>query len=237
MPIRLRRILMTLEFLLLGHTVGAQAPKAASTVVQTASGCVPLATAQEIPLHLVYPATSELRDPARVTLTLEGDRLKVHFAVKTPTINARKTLAPNQYPYQYDVVEVFVSASGTVTHLPYYEFELSPYNQSYQVKIVDLKKPFIDGIQMGHEHSVHLGDGGWTADLSIPLKNLQWDGNPANIFGNAYAVFGKKAVRSYWSLALPVERKPNFHVPQSFVRLISNPTAAAGSDTSVCPAN
>ena len=173
-------------------------------------------------LHLVYPAKSLLRNPVDVTFTLDHNLLKAHFNVRTKQINAKDPLAANEYPYQHDVVELFVSVAGPQgDHMPYYEFEVSPKDQSFQVKILDLKKPFQDNVQMGLEHAAHRTPTGWSADLNIPLENLNWDGRASQIIGNAYAIQGTSPNRSYCGLTLPTEVKPNFHKPQFFKPLFS----------------
>lgn len=180
------------------------------------------ASAQAQALHLVYPASSPLKAPVGVAFSLDGNQLKVHFEVHTPTINAKTKLGPGQFPYQFDVVEVFVSTTGMQgDHVPYYEFEVSPFNEDFQVKIPGNKQPFIEGIHLaGFTHSVSMIPGGWVADMSIPLDTLEWKGDPKQIIGNAFAIFGKSGSRSFWSLNLPVEVKPNFHRPEFFKPLL-----------------
>lgn len=176
---------------------------------------------QALPLRLTYPAQAPLKNPVDVRFALDGSNLLVHFEVRTPEINAKPQLGPKEYPYQHDVVEVFVSVAGMESaHVPYYEFELSPYNQTFQVKIVDLKKPFIDGVDMGLQHKTAKTAQGWSGDMLIPLEKLGWDGDPSKVIGNAYAIFGKTGARSFWSLSIPPQAKPNFHKPEFFKPLL-----------------
>src|SRR3954447_3168948 len=84
-------------------------------------------------LSLVSPAKSVLKKPVQAKVSLAGDMLVASFAVATPALNARKTLGRGQYPYMFDVVEMFLTFSET--GFPYYEFEVSPYNQTFQVNI------------------------------------------------------------------------------------------------------
>lgn len=187
----------------------------------SAASCTPSAQSAQA-LHLVSPATSTLKSPVSVQFILDNSLLKAHFEVHTPHLHAKPVLGPGEYPYQYDVVEVFVSVMGPDSdHLPYYEFELSPYDQQFQVKINDPKKPFIENIEIGLIHSVTNITGGWTADLSLPLEHLGWKGDPAMIIGNAFSVFGAPPNRSYWSLYLPAQKKPNFHKPAFFQPLLT----------------
>lgn len=173
--------------------------------------------AQAENLHLSYPALQNIVSPVQVNFELQGDTLHAHFEVTASEINAKENLAPNEYPYQFDVVELFVSVEGMQsTHLPYYEFEVSPFNQELQVKIIDLKKPFQNGVQTGFQHSTQRTPTGWNADLFIPLENLGWNGDASQVIGNAYAILGKSPHRMYWSRSLPVQQKPNFHQPAFF---------------------
>jgi hypothetical protein len=168
-------------------------------------------------LSLVAPAKSALKKPVQAKASLADNTLSVRYSVTAPSLNARKVLGPRQYPYMFDVVELFVTFSAT--GFPYFEFEVSPYNQTFQVKIVSLTEPFQEGIDLGLVSEATLRPGGWTADLRIPLKALGWDGDPGTIRGNFYSIL-EHAPRSYWSSFLPRAKKPNFHQPQFFQPLL-----------------
>jgi hypothetical protein len=168
-------------------------------------------------LSLVAPAKSALNKPVQANASLANDILAVSYSVTAPSLNARKILGPRQYPYMFDVVELFVTFSET--GFPYFEFEVSPYNQTFQVKIVSLTEPFQEGIDLGLVSEATLRPGGWTADLKIPLKALGWDGDPGTIRGNFFAIL-ERAPRSYWSSFLPRAKKPNFHQPRFFQPLL-----------------
>ncbi len=186
-----------------------------STRVRASESCQTLSA--EVPLHLTYPAQSGLMNPVDVRFEISGNLLKAHFNVRAAIINAKDVLGPNEYPYQHDVVEIFLSVAGPESdHLPYYEFEVSPLGQTFQVEILNLKKPFINNVATGLQHVTAKTSEGWSADLIIPLANLKWDGQTSHIIGNAYAIQGVSPARSFWSLFLPPQLKPNFHQPQYF---------------------
>ena len=166
-------------------------------------------------LTLVAPARSALKKPVQARVSLAGDILTASYSVSAP-LNARKTLGPKQYPYMFDVVEVFVTVSET--GFPYYEFEVSPFNQPFQVKIVE-GKPFQDGVNLGLVSSAKIVPGGWTAEMKIPLKPLGWDGDPGKIRGNLYSILERKP-KSYWSSFLPKAKKVVFHQPKFFKPLL-----------------
>jgi hypothetical protein len=150
---------------------------------------------------------------ARVSLA--DDILTASFSVSAP-LNAKKTLGPKEYPYMFDVVEMFVTVSET--GFPYYEFEVSPFNQSFQVTIEN-SKPFQDGVDRGLVSSANFVPGGWTAEMKIPLKPLGWDGDPAKIRGNLYSILERKP-HSYWSAFLPKAKTAVFHQPKFFKPLL-----------------
>ena len=168
-------------------------------------------------LSLVAPAKSALEKPVQAKASLADDILAVSYSVTAPSLNAIKTLGPRQYPYMFDVVELFVTFSET--GFPYFEFEVSPYNQTFQVKIVSLTEPFQEGLDLGLVSEATLRPGGWTADLKIPLKALGWDGDPGTIRGNFFAIL-ERAPRSYWSSFLPRAKTANFHQPRFFQPLL-----------------
>ena len=168
-------------------------------------------------LTLVSPAKSVLKKPVEVRALLAGDILTASFSVSSPALNAKKVLGPRQYPYMFDVVELFVTFSET--GFPYYEFEVSPYNQTFQVRIVSRTR-HQEGVDLGLVSTATLRTGGWSAELKIPLRSLGWDGDPAKIRGNFYSVLEQSPRRSYWSSFLPKAKKPDFHLPQFFKPLL-----------------
>jgi hypothetical protein len=80
-------------------------------------------------LLLVAPAASALKNPVEAHVSLADDALIARFSVLAPSLNAKKVLGQREYPYQFDVVELFVTFSES--GFPYYEFEVSPYNQTF----------------------------------------------------------------------------------------------------------
>jgi hypothetical protein len=168
-------------------------------------------------LSRVAPATSVLKNPVKVQATLTEDALIVRFSVSTPSLNAKKVLDPGEYPYQFDVVEVFVTFSDS--GFPYFEFEVSPYNQTFQVRILSASE-HQEGVDLGLTSTATIVAGGWKAELNLPLKSLGWDGDPEDIGGNFYSILGPANERSFWSTFLPKAAKANFHQPQYFKPLL-----------------
>lgn len=173
-------------------------------------------TVQAETLNLVAPQTSRLKNPVDVEFALEGDELVARFQVSARHINAKPNLAPGEYTHRYDVVEVFVSVTGA---MPYYEFQLSPLGQTFEGTKFDHNED-VRIEPLGLNAAVARVPGGWTGEMRIPLRALGWNGDVDKIVGNAFAIQGKRPNRSYWSLYSPPARKPNFHQPQFFRRLL-----------------
>jgi hypothetical protein len=170
-------------------------------------------TAGACELSLVAPVTSALKNPVEAHVSLSDDALIARFSVLAPSLNAKKVLAAGEYPYQFDVVELFVTFSDS--GFPYYELEVSPYNQTFQVRIVSAKQ-HQEGVDLGLTSTAAIVTRGWNAELKVPLKPLGWDGDPSKIRGNLYSILGQGRARSYWSVFLPKAVKANFHQPQYF---------------------
>jgi len=166
-------------------------------------------------LSLVSPARSVLKKPVQVKASLADDTLTVSYSVTAP-LNAAKVLGPKQSPYMFDVVELFVTFSET--GFPYFEFEVSPFNQTLQVNIVSRTR-HREGVDLGLVSSATIVPHGWTAELKVPLKPLDWDGDVGKIRGNFYSIL-ERAPRSYWSSFLPKAKKPDFHQPKFFHPLL-----------------
>lgn len=192
------------------------------------SGCSALAnptrdaiSIEAVPLQYSNPRQIQATPaPVTVTFARAGDSLIVHFRVTAATIAAKPHLARNQYPYEYDVVELFVrnASSGTPG---YYEFEVSPYNQSLQVNVVEPRQEYYFGVRNGFTHTATIAPGGWEAEMKIPLASIGWDGGePVQLVGNAYAALGVDEQRVYWSLFELPPGKPDFHVPSAFRPLL-----------------
>jgi hypothetical protein len=169
-------------------------------------------------LSLIAPAKSPLNKPVQVKASLADDTLTVSYSVTAPVLNARKVLGPRQFPYMFDVVELFVTFSDA--GFPYFEFEVSPFNQTFQVKIPGQGQPFQEGVNLGLMSTAAVRPGGWNAELKVPLKPLGWDGDPKNIRGNFYSILERPPKRSFWSSFLPKAAKANFHQPQFFQPLL-----------------
>ncbi len=170
-------------------------------------------------LKLVYKKQilAPITAAPELTMTIEDKTLVAHFRIQMdPSLINAHPLLPGEYPYQFDVGEIFISPFGPRNIYPYYEFEIGPYDDAFQVKISlkNGKKIFTNGVEMGLEHEAQITPDGWEGTLRIPLDKLGWSGG--EIWGNGFSVLGKGPTRSYWSLSTPSQLKPNFHLPEFF---------------------
>ena len=202
-------------------------------------------------LQMINPSTSSWdgKNPVRAKCWLEGDTLVARYEVKntnpylrpgTPSVSA-----PTPELYKFEVAEIFLSVTGMPTGslstksdvnrfgdrdgvFPYFEFEVSPRNEFLAVKVLSPQVAsgdarFDSSFNLpGLVHFAGLKDYGWAAELHIPLRPLGWDGDPKKIVGNLFAILGATGNRSYWSLFLPKQSKPDFHKPRYFERLIQD---------------
>lgn len=154
--------------------------------------------------------------PVTVTFAIEKGFLLAHFVVVSDGIYAKAQLARNEYPYDFDVVELFLTNSNSEKPI-YYEFEVSPYGQALQVKVIDPRQEYYFGVKNGFDYAAAITKTGWTAEMKIPLASIGCDGSSfLQLIGNAYAALGKTESRIYWSLFELPSGRPDFHIPGAF---------------------
>jgi len=185
----------------------------------------PLAQAQSVSaeavpqtLNLIFPADGEEGEATRVRYSLRDETLIVAYEVTTRDINPEKM--GDTEIYNGNVVELFIctTARPAQTPRPYYEFEVSPYDQELQV-LIDKNGKFNEKwntAKFKHSATIRPDRPGWDAVMEIPLKDLAWNSDPATLAGNAFAILGAKGVRRFYSAYLPPQQKPNFHEPSFF---------------------
>ena len=185
-------------------------------------------------LNLVYPPRSVFKQvaPYQVevsTRLIEGGILEANFQVRSdfsPYVNPKLHLEYSQWGlWEWDVVELFVSCSGDADirplNCPYYEFQLSPLGQFFELKVFEPRKKMDQSFKSGFSHSVERFEkGNWNAQMKIALEPLGWDRRPESVVGNAFAILGESPQRTYWSRYLDSQVKPDFHLPSEFMRLV-----------------
>jgi hypothetical protein len=169
-------------------------------------------------LNLIFPADGEEGEVTRVRYSLKDDTLIVTYEATTRDINPQKM--GDIEIYNGNVVELFICTTARPAQMPrpYYEFEVSPYNQELQV-LIDKNGKFNEKwntAKFKHSATIRPDRPGWDAVMEIPLKDLAWNGDPATLAGNAFAILGAKGVRRFYSAYLPPQQKPNFHEPSFF---------------------
>jgi hypothetical protein len=169
-------------------------------------------------LHLVFPTDGEEGEAISVRYKLTDDALIVTYEITTPDIHPE--IISDTEIYNGNVVELFICTTARPAQMPrpYYEFEVSPYNQALQV-LIDIKGKFNEKWnteKFRHSSAIQAARPGWDALMEIPLKELGWMGDPATITGNAFAILGAKGVRRFYSAYLPRQQKPNFHQTSFF---------------------
>ncbi|MEZ4815287.1 MAG: carbohydrate-binding family 9-like protein [Bdellovibrionota bacterium] len=189
-------------------------------------------------LNLINPEEPDaegVKKSIQVEIKLEDeDILHAHFDVVSPVNYTKNEFSEDGGPYEADVVEIFVAPeleNGEVR--TYYEFEVSPLDQTLVVKITvddNGRKHFTNNYKTSFTHSVTQNEDpkGWSADLYIPLKELGWKGDVSTVIGNNFSILGKRQLlnsgrrlnRHYWSSFLPQQEKPNFHKTEYFKRLL-----------------
>ena len=146
-------------------------------------GCATSPSATEHPAR-TQPARLEFSNPPQdaagaapvtVTFAREGDSLLAHFKVTAAAIFAKPQLARDEYPYDFDVVELFVRNAKS-SDPTYYEFEVSPYDQALQVNVREPRQQYHFGVQNGFTHRAHdrAGRLGGRNEDSARLSRLGW---------------------------------------------------------------
>ncbi len=182
-----------------------------------AEECVP-ATADQT-LSLVNPEHSSLQAPVRVLYSVDQGDLVVTFLVSAPVLHKKEVFTEKDYPFQFDVTEVFLTFDDmTQKRFSYFEYEVTPLGQTYQVRI-----DVVDGKRTSESlpkiaTTAQTSPTSWATRLRIPLASLGTAVDLSHLKGNFYAILGKNP-RTHWSTFLPPQKKPNFHKPEFFKNL------------------
>ena len=118
-----------------------------------------------------------------------------------------------------DVAEVFLQPAGSETGC-YKEFEVSPNGLWIDLDIARARR---ENLRSGLKRGVAI-DGKnktWQAELALPMKSLTAQFNPQSIWRvNFYRVEGTEEPRFYSAWRPTGTPTPNFHVPESFGKLL-----------------
>lgn len=123
--------------------------------------------------------------------------------------------------WNYDVVEIFISNlskhNQNLNH--YFEFNVSPLNQYFELEIFKPREKSNNAFTSNFKHHCELTDNIWKTYFQIPLHIFNTTFENLNLYGNFCACLGKSDQRTYWSSFLPMQEKPDFHLPQYFRQL------------------
>ena len=187
------------------------------------------------PLRLVHPASIQHTEHVEVGFGLAGDRLRVRFEVQSNGLHLHPDLegpGPHWGLWDWDVVELFLHVgSSEGAAVPYYEFQVSPLGQTFELLIRQPRKDtdtrfrsgFLSGAWILEDEN---GRARWEAWMEIPLRPLGWTGQVASLRGGAFAILGDGAVlgpKRFWSLFLQPQKTPDFHLPDQFRPLFGIP--------------
>lgn len=177
---------------------------------------------RELSLQLVNPRES-LFEKTKVSYALEEGHLLVHFLVPSPVLFAKETFSEQEFPYEFDVTEVFITCDDiSRQNFSYYEFEVTPYGQIYHLQI-DFKNGERQPGKILNTKTltgVCVQDRQWETCFMIPLREFDMQRQRHQLQGNFFTILDKDP-RTYWSAFLPQQETANFHKPEFFKPLFS----------------
>jgi hypothetical protein len=164
-------------------------------------------------------------DPNRATelrVLWTTDTLYLKFVAHFRTITVFDDAEPNgrrDHLWDRDVAEAFLQ-TPELTGRHYREIEVSPNNLWIDLDIApegkrDLKSRLARRTEIDRSTMI------WQAQLAIPMQSLTTRFNPDRAWrANFYRVEGAEEPRFYSAWCATKTAVPNFHVPESFGRLV-----------------
>ncbi len=178
------------------------------------------------PLRLIHPIAAPV-PAAQVScgFSLRGSLLKAEFQVRgvepLSLLEGLQGPGPHWGVWEGDVVEVFLRVGGS----EYFEFVLSPLDQPFELQIFEPRKRVNREFRSGFRHGARCenaqpnGAQDWSAWMEVDLDRLGWAGGRDDLTGNAFAILGRPDARRYFSLFLPPQTVPDYHLPEYFAKL------------------
>jgi hypothetical protein len=122
-----------------------------------------------------------------------------------------------------DVVELFLAPNGNPSLEGYFEFQVSPKNQFFTLRVFEPRKRTSTETPMPFEHTSQVSEenGRWTARMRIPLAKYEWNQRPELLTGGLFAILGAKGAQTYWAAFLPEQKTPDYHLPAFFQPLLA----------------
>jgi alpha-galactosidase len=164
-------------------------------------------------------------DPQRETevrLQWSGDALYLRFLARYRSIHVFKDAEPDgrrDQLWERDVAEVFLQPPGSGSR-SYKEFEVSPNGFWIDLDIAPGEKR---DLRSGLRRRVKVDEQSktWMAELALPMKCLTAQFDPSKVWRvNFFRVEGEAEPRFYSAWRPTGTPTPNFHVPESFDKLV-----------------
>jgi len=176
------------------------------------------------------------------TVSIKGATLTVRFEVQAARYRTLNTssFAQGRDPSlshwglwdETEVVELFLAPQGQAATHGYFEFQVSPENLFFTLRIFEPRKRFSTEVKMPFQRQVEIDSarGVWRTTFEIPLNEYGWTNEPSTIEGGLFAILGPREKRSYWAAFLPHQEKPDYHLPERFRSLLEvrKPTSPEG---------
>lgn len=189
----------------------------------SAAGVFDLALVRALPADLPPPRVS-----ARVSIVGEGTeaRLRVDYTIANSKLNARQSHPRDKAVWglwDNDVCELFLSASHDEStakaDASYFEFQVSPFAQWFELKIIEPRVKFEEGFRSGFAQGATVRTTqAWSAWMEIPLATLNLDAQKP-LYGNLCACLLREPHRAYLAAGHEKNSPPDFHRRVQFLRL------------------
>ncbi len=165
-----------------------------------------------------HPFSKAKKHNVQVVSTLKKDALEVSFEVE----NLNKTWnTSNKFDHlpmrnwglwDNDVVELFLQPRSSINDVnaPYFEFQVSPLNQRFQLVIFEPRKVFFTPMIEFFASISVLEKNKWKITFVVPKF---W--TEKYLYMGMFACLGKD--REFFSANLNPESKPDFHRPELFL--------------------
>lgn len=178
-------------------------------------------------LNCIHPNNQIYNTSIEVIYKMNSDSIDIEFIINPYNLNISNINRSFQLDnssiglWDYDVVEVFIANSDESNHNlnHYFEFNVSPLNQYFELEIFKPREKTNSHFKSNFIHKTALFENTWNTKINIPLNIFGKSNNLFNLYGNFCACLGSAENRTYWSSYLPVQSKPDFHLPQYFRKL------------------
>lgn len=161
------------------------------------------------------------------TASLGTDIVSVRFEVfnEDESINSELSTEKSVWGlWDFDVVELFLGVVEQGSHevKKYFEFQVSPLNQFFELEVTKPRVQFNKSYRSGFRHTASKNGPKWSAEMIIPFSSIGLDEDLAKnkiLVGNFFACLGPKERREYFSSFLPKQTQLDFHTPENFKKI------------------